>query len=77
MRTLVLTTSTVRLLLTLVPFAAFGPITTHAQVPGAALTTAQAEVIGVPPAPLQDQGGLDDQAIASCIGVQSARVASE
>jgi hypothetical protein len=46
---LVLTTLAVRLLVSLVPFAAFGAVRTHAQVPGGASTMAEAEVISVPP----------------------------
>jgi hypothetical protein len=86
---LVLTTLAVRLLVSLVPFAAFGAIKTHAQV---AVSMPEAEVIAVPPAPVQAapnmtteafgrliacqsgyQGGLDEEAIARCVAVQSAR----
>ena len=89
---LVLTTLAVRLLVSLVPFAAFGAIGTHAQVPGGASTMAEAEVISVPPSAATTapnmtteafgrliacqsgyQGGLDDEAIARCVAVQSAR----
>jgi hypothetical protein len=88
---IVLTTFAVRLLVSLVPFAAFGAIRTHAQVPVAS-TMPAAEVIAVPPAPAQAapnmtteafgrliscqsgyQGGLDDEAIARCVAVQSAK----
>jgi hypothetical protein len=96
MRTLVLTTLAVRLLLSLVPFAAFGTFATHAQVTGAAPTTAEAEVIIVPPAPIQRapnmtaeafgrliscqsgyQWGLDDDAVACCVDVQSTTAAAQ
>ena len=97
MRTLVHTILAIRLLVSVVLFAAFGAIVTHAQTLGeASLPTADNEIITVPAAPIQMapqrmsdafrmlircrnvyQGGLDDDAVARCIVVQTSRFASE
>jgi hypothetical protein len=71
MRTLILTTMAVRFFVSLVPFAAFGTITTHAQVPGAALSTAEAKVIVVPAAPIAAEPKLTTETFRMLISCQT------
>jgi len=71
MRTLVVTRSVVKFLVSVVPFAAFATTTTQSQVPGAALTTAQAEVMIDPPAPLQAPPKMTSKAFGILTSCQS------
>lgn len=58
-------------LVSVVAFAAFGTVTTHAQVPGEALTTAQAQINVVPVAPIQAEPKLTPEAFGALMSCQS------
>lgn len=58
-------------LISVIAFSVFGTVTTHAQVPGGALTTAQAEINIVPAAPIQAEPKMTPEAFALLISCQS------
>jgi hypothetical protein len=58
-------------LVSVIAFAALGTVTTQAQVPGEALTTAQAQINIVPAVPIQPEPKMTPEAFGALISCQS------